>query len=83
MLTLTALNGEDIRGGRSLGFLGYVKAADYDLFSTEPYGVDAAARRTISEQTSAPQETVAELFERTTCRSLWCLPIADEDDHMS
>ena len=65
ILTVTALDANDTGAGRSLGFLGYIKGDDANLFSVESFGVDAAARRTVAEQSAAPA-TLIEALERTT-----------------
>lgn len=79
ILTLAALDGADMGSGRSLGLLGYVKGDDADLFSTEAFGIDAAARRTVAEQSTAPRKTIDALAQRTTSETLRCMPVAGPD----
>ncbi|TCA18488.1 hypothetical protein E0H68_03365 [Rhizobium leguminosarum bv. viciae] len=78
LLTLAALEGATFGGGRSLGFFGFIRGTDADLFSAEPYGVDVAARRTIAEQTNAPPIRFNDLTERATDGALRCLRISNE-----
>lgn len=76
IMTVSALDGADMGSGRSLGLLGYVKGDDADLFSTEPYGIDAAARRTVAEQSAAPKEAVEALSRRTPAEGVRCVRVA-------
>jgi len=80
ILTLASIDGSDMGTGRSLGLLGYVKGDDADLFSTEPYGIDAAAQRTVIEQSSVPREAVEALSKRRTSDELRCVRIIGADD---
>ena len=80
ILTLAAINGSSLGPGRTLGIFGYLKGMDLDLFSLEPFGIDEAARRTVSEQSMAPQESVDELTQLIGYDSLQCLRLLDQDD---
>ncbi|MBY5707506.1 hypothetical protein HFO38_33255 [Rhizobium leguminosarum] len=80
LLTLTALDAADTGPGRSFGFLGYVKGDDANLFSSETFGVDAAAKRTISEQSMAPAEIIETLSKTSDFDELRCLHIEGPAD---
>jgi hypothetical protein len=79
LLTLTAVDGAETGSGRSFGLLGYIKAGDADLFSEEPLGIDTAARRTITEQTSFPKRRVSELRQHTLYDQLRCTRVANAE----
>lgn len=80
ILTVAALDAADTGPGRSFGFLGYVKGDDANLFSTEAFGVETAARRTIAEQSMAPAEIIETLSRTSEFDELRCLRIDGPSD---
>jgi hypothetical protein len=77
LLTLGALDGSEFGGGRAIGLLSFLRGSDADLFSDDPYGIDLAAKRTISEQSSASVRKIHELTRHQPGRALQCIRIAD------
>lgn len=77
LLTLTAMAGTEFGNGRAIGLLGFLRGADADLFSDEPYGIDLAAKRTIAEQSSASVRQIHELTRRHPEQTLCCIRVAD------
>lgn len=80
ILTLTALAGTTLKTGRALGMFGYLKGSDATLFSPDSFGIDEAARRTISEQSTAPKQQIDDLVELIDFDSLMCLQFIDQDE---
>jgi len=74
-LTITSLDAADTGAGRSLGFLGYIKGTDANLFSVESFGFDAAARRTVAEQSAVPASLIEDLEGTSVPDALRCMLI--------
>jgi hypothetical protein len=83
VLTLTALDGAGLGPGRSLGLLGYIKGDDVNLFSSEAYGIDAAAWRTLTEQSTIPVDNDEILSKREAPKALRCVHVAVGGDGSS
>ena len=66
--------------GRSLGFSGYLKGMDADLFSVDPFGFDEASRRTLAEQTTLPKDDLYSLTSLIADHSLQCIKRLDQDE---
>lgn len=66
--------------GRSLGFGGYLKGMDADLFSTDPFGFDEASRRTLAEQTTLSKEDLDGLTSLMADHSLQCIKRLNQDE---
>lgn len=75
-----SLNSMPTASGRSLGFSGYLKGKDADLFSSEPFGFDEASRRTIAEQTTLPKEDIDDLTALMAIKSLQCIKRLDQHE---
>ncbi|WP_120499927.1 winged helix-turn-helix domain-containing protein [Roseovarius sp. EL26] len=66
--------------GRSLGFSGYLKGMDADLFSIDSFGFDEASRRTLTEQTTLPKDDLCNLTSLIADHSLQCIKRLDQDE---
>ncbi len=77
-LSLNSNLKESELSGRALGFSGYLKGMDADLFSVNPFGFDEASRRTLAEQTTLPKEDLHSLTSLIADQSLQCIRGLDQ-----
>lgn len=79
-LSLNSMLTASETSGRSLGFSGYLKGMDADLFSVDSFGFDEASRRTLAEQTTLPKDDLYNLTSLIADHSLQCIRRLDQDE---
>lgn len=77
VLTINSQHDPSYGAGRSLGFFGYLKGVDIDLFSRDRFGLQQASFRTLEEQTGLNQQALEQLTEAIEFDAINCLKVMD------
>lgn len=77
VLTVNSHGDPSFGPGRSVGFLGYLKASDIDLFSQQEFGLNEASLRTLREQTGLSGLELGKLTACVALESLTCFSAFD------
>ena len=74
---LTLASSQGANALRTLGLSGCVKGVDANLFASEPFGIDHAARRTIGEQSAARTQEIDNLSALVSFNKLQCIRLSE------